>query len=68
MRISLSGIGGKLEELARQELEKRLVEVIVDSQWAAVEETLRREFAEPNLETALKAGRRACERMVEHLL
>jgi len=54
----------------KDRLERKLIQMIVDSQWPAVQETLEAEFAtDPaSLALVLRAGRRACERMVEHLL
>ena len=66
--ISLSGIGAELEKAAREEIEKKIVAVVVEHYWPAVEETLRQEFPGAGLETALKAGRRACERLLEHVV
>ncbi|MFA7086194.1 MAG: hypothetical protein WC145_05940 [Aliarcobacter sp.] len=58
------------DEEKREQLDQRLVQMIVDSQWPAIQETLKAEFAtDPaSLALVLRAGRRACERMVEHLL
>lgn len=49
-------------------LEKRLARAIVDSQWEAILEALQEEFKDAELDLALRAGRIACERMIEHML
>ena len=55
-------------ERLRSAVEKELAKELIDRHWPAIEETLRREFGEAEIEVALKAGRRACERLVEHML
>lgn len=57
-----------IAERLRSAIEKELAKELIDRHWPAIEETLRQEFAEPELAVALKAGRRACERLVEHIL
>jgi len=49
-------------------VEDLIAKAILERHWPAIEETLRQEFGEAEIEVALKAGRRACERLVEHML
>ena len=58
----------KIQDLVRRAAEKETAGRLVERHWPAVEETLRQEFAGPGLETALKAGKRACERLIEHVV
>ncbi len=57
-----------MRKLLRRKVEEHIAEELVRRHWPAVEETLRREFAGPCLEVALRAARRACERLVEHIV
>lgn len=56
------------KELIKQRLEREIVEWIIDRHWPAVSETLREQFGQENIDIALKAGRVACERLIEHML
>ena len=51
-----------------KKLEEKVAEEVMREHWPAVEETLRAEFGGACLEVALRAGRRACQRLVEHIL
>ena len=57
-----------LKKLLRRKLEEKLAAELVDRHWPAIEETLRAEFSGPCLGVALRAARRACERLIEHIV
>ncbi len=52
----------------RRKMEGKVVREIVQWHWPAVERTIREEFGGEDVELALRAARRACERLLEHML
>jgi len=57
-----------LHNRLRPTIERGAARQLVEQHWPAIEKTLREEFPGPELGVALKAGRKACERLVEHAL
>ena len=57
-----------IKRLLRRQVEEKMARKLVERHWPAIEETLRAEFAGECLDVALRAGRRACERLLQHIV